>query len=113
MRATIMAEATGLALVGFSEFAIAEVQIDAARCHLIRRSHFGGVGVEIIAPREHLPLLWANLRASVRAQHGLSIGMKALNALRLEAAIPWFPVDFNDAMIPHEAVLRSNAHQLQ
>ncbi len=35
--------------------------------------------------------------------------MKALNALRLEAGVPWFPLDFNDAMIPHEAVLE-NTH---
>ncbi len=107
--ASIIAEATGLALTGFSEFATAEVEIDAVRVYLIRRSHFGGLGAEIIAPRKHLGLLWADLRASVHAQHGLPIGMKALNALRLEAAIPWFPLDFNDTMIPHEAVLE-NTH---
>ena len=52
--ASIDAEATGLALTGFSEFAVADVQIDAVPCHLIRRSHFGGVGAEIVAPRQHL-----------------------------------------------------------
>ena len=103
--ASIIAEATGLALTGFSEFAVAEVEIDAVPCHLIRRSHFGGVGAEIVAPREHLGLLWTHLRASIHAQHGLPIGMKALNALRLEAGIPWFPLDFNDTDIPHEAGL--------
>jgi folate-binding protein YgfZ len=107
--ASIIAEATGLALTGFSEFATAEVEIDAVPCHLIRRSHFGGVGAQIIAPRQHLGILWTNLRASVHAQHGLPIGMKAINALRLEAGIPWFPQDFNDTMIPHEAVLE-NSH---
>jgi folate-binding protein YgfZ len=104
---TIIAEATGLALSGFSEFGIAEAEIDAVPCHLIRRSHFGGEGAEIIASRQHLGLLWANLRASVHAQHGLPIGMKALNALRIEAGVPWFPLDFNDTTIPHEAVLES------
>jgi folate-binding protein YgfZ len=107
--ATVIAEATGLALTGFSEFATAEVEIDAIPGLLIRRSHFGGVGAEIIAPRRHLGLLWANLRASTHAQHGLPIGTKALNALRLEAGIPWFPLDFNDSVIPHEAVLE-NTH---
>jgi folate-binding protein YgfZ len=102
---TVVAEATGLALSGFSELAIAEVEIEGVPCQLIRRSHFGGEGAEIIAPRQHLGLLWTNLRASVHAQHGLPIGMKALNALRLEAGIPWFPLDFNDTAIPHEAVL--------
>jgi aminomethyltransferase len=101
----IIAEATGLALSGFSEFAVAEVEIDAVKCHLIRRSFFGGLGAEIIAPRVHLGLLWTHLAASIHAQHGLPIGMKTLNVLRLEAGIPWFPLDFNDTMIPHEAVV--------
>ena len=107
--ASVIAESTGLALMGFSELAIQEVTIDAVPCNLVRRSRFGGVGAEIVAPREHLGLLWAYLAATVHAQHGLPIGMKALNALRLEAGVPWFPLDFNDSMIPHEAVLE-NTH---
>jgi folate-binding protein YgfZ len=104
---TVIAEACGLALEGFSEHAIAEVQIDGVACHLIRHSHFGFPGAEIIAPREHLGLLWKNLRASVVAQHGAAIGMRAVNSLRLEAGIPWFPDDFNDTVIPHEAALEA------
>ena len=102
---TVIAEACGLSLEGFSEHVFAEVQIDGVACHLIRHSHFGLPGAEIIAPREHLRLLWKNLRASVSAQHGAAIGMRALNSLRLEAGIPWFPDDFNDTVIPHEAAL--------
>jgi folate-binding protein YgfZ len=104
---TVIAEACGLALEGFSEHAIAAVPIDGVACHLIRHSHFGFPGAEIIAPREHLALLWRNLHASVVAQHGAAIGMHALNSLRLEAGIPWFPDDFNDTVIPHEAALES------
>jgi folate-binding protein YgfZ len=106
---SIVAEATGLALTGFSELAVKDLAIDAVACHLIRRSHFGGMGAQIVAPRQHLGLLWTNLRASVHAQHGRPIGMKVLNSLRLEAGVPWFPLDFNDSMIPHEAVLE-NTH---
>src|SRR5277367_1886254 len=104
---TVIAEACGLALEGFSEHSVAEVQIDGVACHLIRHAHFGLPGAEIIAPREHLGLLWKNLRASVGAQHGAAIGMRALNSLRLEAGIPWFPDDFNDTVIPHEAALEA------
>ena len=104
---TVVAEACGLSLEGFSEHAIAEVQIDGVACHLIRHSHFGLPGAEIIAPREHLGLLWKNLRASVLTQHGTAIGMRALNSLRLEAGVPWFPDDFNDTVIPHEAALEA------
>src|SRR5271167_1200780 len=104
---TVIAEACGLALEGFSEHSVAEVQIDGVACHLIRHAHFGLPGAEIIAPREHLGLLWKNLRASVLVQHGAAIGMRALNSLRLEAGIPWFPDDFNDTVIPHEAALEA------
>jgi folate-binding protein YgfZ len=104
---TVIAEACGLALEGFSEHAIAEVEIDGVACHLIRHSHFGFPGAEIVAPREHLALLWRNLHASVIAQHGAAIGMRAVNSLRLEAGIPWFPEDFNDTVIPHEAALET------
>src|SRR5271156_6107346 len=104
---TVIAEACGLSLEGFSEHAIAEVQVDGVACHLIRHSHFGLPGAEKIAPREHLGLLWKNLHASVIAQHGAAIGMRAVNSLRLEAGIPWFPDDYNDTVIPHEAALET------
>lgn len=104
---TVIAEACGLSLEGFSEHAIAEAQIDGVACHLIRHSHFGLPGAEIVAAREHLGLLWKNLRAGVHTQHGAAIGMRALNSLRLEAGIPWFPDDFNDTVIPHEAALEA------
>jgi folate-binding protein YgfZ len=35
------------------------------------------------------------------------MGMATLSALRLEAGIPWFPDDFNDTVIPHEATLEA------
>ena len=101
--ASVIAQATGLSLDGFSELSLAEAPVDGVPCHLIRRSHFGGEGAELIAPREHIALLWKNLHASVHALGGKPVGMQTLNSLRLEAGIPWFPADFNDAMIPHEA----------
>jgi tRNA-modifying protein YgfZ len=107
--ASVIAQATGLSLDGFSELSLAEVAVDGVPCHLIRRSHFGGEGAELIAPREHIGLLWKTLHASVQALDGKSVGMQTLNALRLEAGIPWFPTDFNDGMIPHEAGVE-NSH---
>jgi folate-binding protein YgfZ len=105
----IVAQTSALALGGLSDLAFVEVAVDGVPCRMIRRSHFGSEGVELIAPREQLALLWKNLRASVHTLGGLPIGMKALNALRLEAGMPWFPADFNDSVIPHEAVLE-NTH---
>ena len=105
----LLAEVAALDLTGVPELAIAEVSIGTTPTYAIRRSHFGEPGTEIVAPRENLVHLWKNLNAKVRAWRGLPVGMKALNALRLEAGIPWFPVDFNDSVIPHEAVLE-NTH---
>jgi folate-binding protein YgfZ len=102
---TVISEACGLSLEGFSEHAIAEVKMDGVPCHLIWHSHFGQLGAEIVAPRERLPMMWKFLYGSVHASHGVLIGMRALNALRLEAGVPWFPDDFNDTVIPHEAAL--------
>jgi folate-binding protein YgfZ len=104
---TVISEACGLSLEGFSEHAIADVKIDGVPCHLIRHSHFGQPGAEIVAPREYLPTLWKFLYGSIHASHGVPIGMRALTALRLEAGVPWFPDDFNDTVIPHEAALEA------
>jgi folate-binding protein YgfZ len=51
--------------------------------------------------------LWPTLYGMVHANRGAAIGMKALDALRLEAGVPWFPLDFGDSVIPQEAALES------
>jgi folate-binding protein YgfZ len=103
--ATVIDEITGVKLADLAEMSIREITIDSNSCYLLRRSHFGQPGVELIAGRDALPKIWQKLLASTRAHGGEPIGMAALNALRLEAGIPWFPADFGDAMIPHEAAL--------
>jgi folate-binding protein YgfZ len=99
----------GAAIDPLPELAIHEAELDGKSCWLLGRSHFRGSGVEIIARREVLPALWRTARAEVRDHGGAPIGVTALNALRLEAGVPWFPADFSDAMIPQEAVLE-NTH---
>lgn len=99
----------GVAIDPLPNLGIREISMDGMPCWLLRRSHFGATGAEFIAAREHLPALWRKALGIVRQMGGAAIGMAALNALRLEAGVPWFPVDFNDAMIPHEAALE-NTH---
>jgi folate-binding protein YgfZ len=101
----VVSQLTGLSLDGFTDFTGQRVEIDGVLCFLVRRSHFGLPGAQIFAAREHLEALWKTLHGAVHAEHGAPIGMKALNALRLEAGVPWFPLDFNDTVIPHEAAL--------
>lgn len=105
--AEVIEKACNVALGSLPEMAIQDVSVGGISCHLLRRSHFGQTGAEFIASREVIPVLWRKLFAHVREQGGAPIGMAALNTLRLEAGVPWFPADFNDGMIPHEAVLES------
>jgi tRNA-modifying protein YgfZ len=107
--AAIVEQACGVQLVDIAEMSIRDVTIKGIACRLVRRSHFGEPGAEFIIGRECVASLWEILLAGVRAHGGEPIGMGALNTLRLEAGVPWFPADFNDGMIPHEAVLE-NTH---
>jgi folate-binding protein YgfZ len=105
--AEVVQRVCGVALDELADLSIREIAIDAAPCYVLRRSHFGEMGAEIIAPRAHLSSLWQKMLTEVRAAGGEPIGMAAFHALRLEEGVPWFPVDFNDAMIPHEAALET------
>lgn len=107
--AVIVQQACGIALEDLPEMAVHETKIERIPVQFIRRSHFGQPGAEFIARRDRLPSLWSKLLAGVQAHGGEPIGMRALNSLRLEAGIPWFPLDFNESVIPHEAGLE-NTH---
>jgi folate-binding protein YgfZ len=99
----VIAQASGLNIEEMAPMAIREAVVDGVSCELVRRSHFGAPGAALIARREELPALWSRLLVTAGAHDGEPIGMDALNALRLEAGVPWYPADFNEAMIPHEA----------
>ncbi|HTZ73514.1 MAG TPA: glycine cleavage T C-terminal barrel domain-containing protein [Candidatus Aquilonibacter sp.] len=94
-------------IAGISDMAAMEISIDHIRCRLLHRSHFGEPGAEIIASTDSLAQLWRAAEAAVRGQGGGPVGMVALNSLRLEAGVPWFPADFNDTVIPHEAAVET------
>ena len=103
--AKMLDKAYGIDLEEFADLDIRSVHIDSIPCEIIRRSHFGYVGAEIIAPRKSLIQLWDNLLELVRLRGGQPIGIKTLESLRLEAGIPFYPADFNDTVIPHEAAV--------
>jgi len=103
----VVAEVCSAPLAHLPEMSITETAINGSPGYLLRRSHFSEPGAELIVPREILAALWNRILLSVRARGGEPIGMAALNALRLEAGVPWFPADFNDAQIPHEAAVET------
>jgi folate-binding protein YgfZ len=101
----VASEVFGPLLGEISEGSIREFVVNGVPCYVLRRPYFGKPGMEILAPREALPVLWDKLVAAVSAHGGEPIGTRALNSLRLELGNPWFPADFNDGMIPHEAAV--------
>ncbi|MBI3645883.1 MAG: aminomethyl transferase family protein, partial [Acidobacteriales bacterium] len=103
-----LADACGVKLDTMAEHGHAEVSVSGISCRVMRTTHFGEWGAEFIAPREQLAALWTALLRAVRARGGGPIGYQALNALRLEAGIPWFGYDFDDKVIPHEAGLETS-----
>jgi folate-binding protein YgfZ len=105
--AKMLEKAYGINLEEFADLDIRSIHIDSMPCEVIRRSHFGYAGLQIIAPRKSLTQLWENLLALVRLRGGQPIGMKTLESLRLEAGIPFYPADFNDTVIPHEAAVEA------
>ena len=104
---SIVQQACGVVFENLAEFSIHDTSVIHTPCHLLRRSHFGFPGAEFITRRDRLASLWKTFQTAIRAHGGEPIGMSALNALRLEAGIPWFPDDFNDTVIPHEAALET------
>lgn len=105
----VFKELCGAAFTDVPAMGVREISVGGLPCGLIRRSHFNQQGAELVASRETLPQLWQTAEVAVRKSGGVPIGMIALNSLRLEAGVPWFPVDFNDTVIPHEATVE-NTH---
>jgi folate-binding protein YgfZ len=98
-------ETLGAEVGDLTETSIREIIVYSVPCYVLRRPHFGNPSVELLAQRDVLSALWDKLLTTVRAHGGEPIGMRTLNSLRLEAGMPWFPVDFNDGMIPQEAAI--------
>jgi folate-binding protein YgfZ len=105
--ATVVKQLCGVDLTTMAELDHAETTIGPVASRLIRRTHFGETGAEFLVDREHLERLWASLLEVSREHAGGPMGYAALNALRLEAGIPWFGYDFDDTVIPHEAGLET------
>ena len=107
--ADVVRHVAGVELDSLPERGHAEAAVQSASgaipCRVIRHSLFGASGAEFLARRDATLPLWDALAAAVRLRGGAPIGYRAVNALRLEAGIPWFGADFDKRHIPHEAAL--------
>jgi folate-binding protein YgfZ len=105
--ARVLEKTYGFDLDAMPDLAIRSVHIDSMPCEIIRRSHFGYLGMEVVAAQKTLKQIWENLLELVKLRGGQPIGTKTLESLRLEAGIPFYPADFNDTVIPHEAAVET------
>jgi folate-binding protein YgfZ len=99
----LLRELSGVELAAMAEGDHREAKLAGIDCRVIRRTLFGETGAELVVEREKLAELWQALVEVARKHAGGPVGYAALNALRLEAGIPWFGADFNEHYIPHEA----------
>jgi len=100
--------AQGIDLDAVPEFNSIDVALNAISCTVTRKSFGTTTSVDIRVDRKDLDPLWNFLAEKTRTASGGPVGYTALNALRLEQAIPWFAYDFGDKQIPHEAGLQES-----
>jgi aminomethyltransferase len=72
---------------------------------VIRRSHTGELGYQLLAPLQALPALWHALWRHREVSDGHAVGRETLEVLRIEAGVPLFGHDMTDDTMPVEANL--------
>jgi folate-binding protein YgfZ len=74
----------------------AMLTVDGAAICVVRASHTGEAGFDLIAPKADLRNLAARLTESGKPISAAWVGEEAQNILRVEAGIPRYGVDFSD-----------------
>jgi len=80
-------------------------QLAGHQVRLIRRSHTGELGYQLLAPLGVLPELWQTLWQHHAACDLRAVGLETLEVLRIEVGIPVYGSDMTDETIPMEANL--------
>ena len=76
---------------------------------VIRHSLTGGFGVLCMVDADRVDAVWNSLRRE-GSPHGLRlVGWEALNAARIEAGLPWFGIDMDEANLLPETGLEAVA----
>jgi folate-binding protein YgfZ len=103
--ADVVQQISGIELHGLDELSWADARVGEIPCRIVRRSFAGNPNADFLCEQPHLPELWNLLHEAATSHRGGPVGYAALNALRLEAGVPWFGYDFGEKQIPHEAGL--------
>lgn len=109
LAAAIVKELCGVDLADLAELSWREAKVGPIPGRIVRRSFQRIPSAEFVCEQSQLKALWILLNNAAKSHDGGAAGYTALNALRLEAGIPWFGYDFGEKQIPHEAGLE-NSH---
>lgn len=94
------------ALLGQPASHVAEITVDGVRCWALARSHSGETGWDLAVPSDSENAIIAALVA----KGAVLASPDALEAARLEAAIPRFGAELDDSVIALEALVRDAIH---
>jgi folate-binding protein YgfZ len=106
--AKTIAEVVGVELASIPHLSSVSANIGSVACTITRRTFGTHAVADILASHDDLKTIWQFLVEKTRSAGGGPVGYKALNALRLEQALPWFGYDFGEKQIPHEAGLQDS-----
>jgi folate-binding protein YgfZ len=102
--ARLLADLTA-APVSLEPYQHEERQVDGAGVRIFRVDETGETGFHCWAPAEHGASVWARL-LEVGTPLGLRpVGLTALNALRVEAGVPWYGHDVDETVLLPEISL--------
>ncbi len=103
-----VASLTGSDIDKLIDLEVREYMVGTIPCNVSKRTVAGVPSVEFLVEHANLEPLWRLLFASAKENAGGPMGYTALNALRIEQAIPWYGYDFGEKQIPHEAGLQDS-----
>ena len=103
--ADLLTLAVGCEVPDLPEYAHTTCRLGGHEVRLIRRSHTGELGYQLLAPNEALPAVWEAVWQHRDACDARAVGLEALDVLRIEAGLPVLGRDMTEDTMPVEANL--------
>lgn len=82
---------------------------DVGDIYVMNQPRFGAIGYDVFIPSAGLGMIADKLLAAVKAQGGRACGLDAFEAVRIEAGIPRYGVDMDEANLAPEAGIEARA----
>lgn len=97
--ATQVLAAAGVSPNGANDFQHTEASLATTPVRLVRVNDTGAGGYEIHTPIDQVEAVWQTLIQAGEPFGACPVGLTALNMLRIEAGIPWYGLDMDEARI--------------